>query len=153
MEDHICVCLLWINISREVWKTFLNVSLHLLLCPTPLCNITLNLPSKLDIIHNIYVNSEVKLRARLLVINGMKAFENHHFVGLNQLWRVLEACVVIVNGLVNCFALLERLNLCTHQREVVLFCIQCGEAWLFPAASPQAQWASCHRSTHVWDRV
>merc|ERR1719362_2736467 len=81
------------------------------------------------------VDSKVKLRSRLLVVDGMEALENHDFVGLNQLWRVLVAGVMVVDGLVNCLSLLEGLNLGTHQSKVVLPRIQCCQSCGLPTCT------------------
>mmetsp|Transcript_119008 Transcript_119008/g.348495 ORF Transcript_119008/g.348495 Transcript_119008/m.348495 type:complete len:234 (+) Transcript_119008:738-1439(+) len=54
----------------------------------------------------------------------MKALKHHNLVRLNELRRVLVARVMVVDGLVHRLALLERLDLSTHQGKVILPCVK-----------------------------
>ena len=100
----------------------------LLLRPAPLGHIALDLPCELDIVHDVNVDRQIQLRARLLVVDGVQALENHDLVGLDELRWVLVAGVMVVDGLVDRLPLLQGLDLNTHESEVVLPGIQGSEA-------------------------
>mmetsp|Transcript_42916 Transcript_42916/g.108892 ORF Transcript_42916/g.108892 Transcript_42916/m.108892 type:complete len:455 (-) Transcript_42916:8-1372(-) len=127
-QDHVSVRLLRVHVLGEVRQALVDVVPDLLLRPATLLDVALHLPRELHLVHDVDVDAEVQLRARLLVVDGVQALEDHDLVRLEELRRVLEARVVVVDGFVHCLALLQRLDLDTHQREVVLPGIQGRQA-------------------------
>mmetsp|Transcript_92639 Transcript_92639/g.200267 ORF Transcript_92639/g.200267 Transcript_92639/m.200267 type:complete len:452 (-) Transcript_92639:14-1369(-) len=127
-QHHVGVRLLHVHVGGEVRQALVDVLAHLLLSPAALLHVALHLPVELHLVHNVDVDAEVQLGAGLLVVDRVQALEDHHLVGLEELRGVLVARVVVVDRLVHGLLLLQRLDLGTHEREVVLLRVQGGPA-------------------------
>merc|ERR1712227_315184 len=65
----------------------------------------------------------------------MQALDDEDVVGLDQLWWILVTCVMVINWFVDCLALLQGLNLCAHECEVIFLGMQGTQSCSFASSS------------------
>jgi hypothetical protein len=111
LDDDVSLGLLRVDIGVEVGLTGLDGCLDRIEGVATLCHIALYLPCKLDVIRDIEVDTEVNKFVDAVIVEGVEAFDDEDLWGLDLLRGIQKASHVVVDGLVDGLALLQRLDL------------------------------------------
>merc|ERR1719313_2481263 len=105
LDDDVRVLLLGVHVGSEVGLAALDGVLDLLQGPPALLHVALDLPRELDLVRDVEVDLEVEQLLHALVKERVQTLDDQDFRGLDLLRRVEEPGHVVVDRLLDGFAL------------------------------------------------